>query len=95
MDYCPIRIREIPEIPQNCPTPPGYYAIDLDHVVSPDGIIDGRAVDLIKALDSYTERSPSRTSFHILIKADTTSAENIIVKAESGLMIEIKAPVHT
>jgi len=72
--------------------PSGYFALDIDEVISPDGTTDGRALDLIEELDSYTERSPSGTGFHILVKADITPAKNIIVKAESGLMIEVKAP---
>jgi len=72
--------------------PTGYFALDLDKVVSPDGVIDKRASELVDGIDSYTERSPSKTGLHILVKADIASAKNIIVDAGSGLLIEVKAP---
>lgn len=72
--------------------PPGYFALDLDKVVSPDGVIDKRASELVAEIDSYTERSPSKTGLHILVKADIAAAKNIIVDSGSGLLIEVKAP---
>lgn len=71
--------------------PTGYFAIDLDKVLSPDGTIDGRALALIEELDSYTELSPSRAGFHILVKAELGVPKNIEIISEGGLMIEIKA----
>ena len=44
--------------------PPGYFAIDLDKVISPDDVIDKRAAELVDDIDSYTERSPSKTGLH-------------------------------
>ena len=72
--------------------PSGYFAIDLDEVISPDGVIDKRAAGLVALIDSYTERSPSKTGLHILVKADIASAKNIRVDSGSGLLIEVKAP---
>jgi hypothetical protein len=72
--------------------PPDYFAIDLDDVVSPDGVIDERASKLVDAIDSYTERSPSGTGFHILVKAGIDSAKNITIEDDSGLTIEVKVP---
>ena len=72
--------------------PSGYFALDLDKVVSPDGVIDKRASELVAEIDSYTERSPSKTGLHILVKADIEPTKNITVDAGSGLLIEVKAP---
>ena len=40
--------------------------IDLDGVIDPDGAIDETALVLVAGLDSYTERSVSRTGLHVL-----------------------------
>ena len=60
--------------------------------MSLDGVIDERASELVTPIDSYTERSPSKTGFHILVKADITPAKNIDVPTDSVLLIEVKAP---
>lgn len=48
-------------------TPPLVF-IDLDHCVAKETgeIIDPKAQDIVKAINSYTEISPSRTGLHIL-----------------------------
>lgn len=46
-----------------------YVGIDFDHVRDPvTGIIDPEALAEIKALNSYTEISPSRTGIHVIVK---------------------------
>lgn len=50
----------------------GLVGIDLDNMVDLDtGEIQPRAIDIIKACGSYTERSPSRKGFHIFVRGDT------------------------
>jgi Protein of unknown function (DUF3987) len=49
-------------------TPP-YVGVDLDKCRDPQtGIVQPWALEAIKMLDSYTELSPSKTGFHILLK---------------------------
>jgi primase-polymerase (primpol)-like protein len=46
----------------------GIVGIDLDHVISTSGNIEPWALRTVKALDSYTEYSPSGQGLHILCK---------------------------
>lgn len=45
-----------------------FTAIDLDHCVSGDGVIDDQARATIEALNSYTEYSPSGHGIRIFVK---------------------------
>src|SRR5215212_4475554 len=47
-----------------------FTAIDLDHCVNPEtGEISPRALEIIEALDSYTEISPSGTGVRVFVLA--------------------------
>jgi len=49
-----------------------YVGIDFDHVRDPvTGIIDPESLAEIKALNSYTEISPSGTGIHVIVKGTT------------------------
>jgi hypothetical protein len=50
-----------------------YVGIDLDKCISDEGVIEEWALEIITALDSYTEYSPSGKGFHIYIKAQKRS----------------------
>ena len=50
----------------------GIVGIDLDHVISEDGSLSGKAVEIVTILDSYTEYSPSGKGLHIFVKGDIT-----------------------
>ena len=43
----------------------GIFGIDLDHVISEDGVMEPWAEEIIRMMDSYTELSPSGTGVHI------------------------------
>jgi putative DNA primase/helicase len=45
-----------------------YTFIDLDHCISPDGIIERWAQKIVNDFDSYTEYSRSGSGIHILIR---------------------------
>ena len=47
----------------------GYVLIDLDHCII-DGKLTDQSREIIKLLDSYTERSPSGTGVHIFVKTN-------------------------
>lgn len=50
---------------------PPYCGIDLDHVINADtGEITPEAADIIRTMDSYTEKSPSGTGIHIIYKGE-------------------------
>jgi putative DNA primase/helicase len=44
--------------------------IDLDHCIQPTGEIDQWAREILEALRTYTEISPSGDGFHLLVKGD-------------------------
>lgn len=46
-----------------------YCGIDLDHVLTPDGSLAAQATEIVEALDSYTEWSPSGGGLHIIARA--------------------------
>ncbi len=45
-----------------------FAGIDLDHKIDDEGNIDPMAIRVIRMLDSYTERTPSRHGFHIVLR---------------------------
>lgn len=45
-----------------------WGVIDLDHCVSPDGVLDEQAQDIMRLVPSYAELSPSRTGVHIFFR---------------------------
>jgi predicted P-loop ATPase len=47
-----------------------FIGIDLDQVVADSGAIESWAADIIEAIDSYTELSPSGAGVHILCRSD-------------------------
>lgn len=56
---------------------PPFVGVDLDKCRDPEtGIVKPWAIDAITMLDSYTEYSPSKTGFHILLKGDLPAAGN-------------------
>jgi putative DNA primase/helicase len=48
----------------------GYVGIDIDKCLSPDGTPSPEAMDVLLAVDSYTERSPSGTGLHVIVPSD-------------------------
>lgn len=44
-----------------------FVGIDMDHCIDEEGHIEKDAQDLIKKLDSYSEKSPSGAGLHIII----------------------------
>lgn len=59
--------------------------IDLDHVFDDNGVIKPKANDIIHALDSYTEYSPSRNGLHVWIYSAFSP------KNHNGSVCEIKS----
>lgn len=50
-------------------TDTGICGIDLDHIIDPNtGEVNAAALEIIQAMDSYTEYSPSGTGVHIYYK---------------------------
>lgn len=47
----------------------GVSAIDIDHCIDEDGVINDLALDIIRTMDSYTEKSPSGHGVRILFNA--------------------------
>ncbi len=45
-----------------------YACIDLDHVIAEDGKLDEKAAEIVRAMSSYTEYSPSGRGLHIWFK---------------------------
>lgn len=45
-------------------------AIDIDHVIDDNGVINEKATEIINKIDSYTEFSPSGKGIRILFKVD-------------------------
>jgi hypothetical protein len=43
-----------------------YFGVDLDHCIDEDGRPTEEAAEIVRALDTYTERSPSGMGLHIL-----------------------------
>lgn len=71
-------------------TPP-FVGIDLDHCVK-DGIIAPYALGILKALNSYSEYSPSGTGIHIICKGSIPKATKI---SSIGLEIYAKGRFFT
>lgn len=51
-----------------------FTGTDLDHCMQPDGTLEHWASEIVTALDSYTEYSPSKSGLHILTKATLPGA---------------------
>lgn len=47
-----------------------YAGIDLDSCVSEDGEIEPWAAEIVSALSSYTERTPSGSGLHIIVRGE-------------------------
>ncbi len=63
----------------------GIYGVDLDHVVE-DGAVKSEAMEMVRALGSYTEKSPSGHGLHIFVAAEGT---NITRHRRQGGFVEI------
>ncbi len=63
----------------------GIYGVDLDHVVE-DGVVKPEAMEIVRALDSYTETSPSGHGLHIFVAAE---GANITRRRRQGCFVEI------
>lgn len=61
----------------------GYVLIDLDNCIV-EGKVTPKAMEIIKLMDSYTERSPSGNGVHIFVK---TNLEDIGNRRTEGLEI--------
>ncbi len=70
---------------------PPYVGVDIDHCVK-DGAIASHAVEILKALNSYAEHSPSGTGIHILCKGNIARACKI---SKIGLEIYTKGRFFT
>ncbi|MDQ2055285.1 hypothetical protein [Halobellus sp. H-GB7] len=54
-----------------------FVGVDLDDCRDPDsGTADEAAEDIIDRLDSYTERSPSGTGYHVLVQGELPDGRN-------------------
>lgn len=54
-----------------------YAGVDLDDCRDPvTGDVEDWAVDVLRRLDSYTERSPSGTGFHVIVKGAVPNGGN-------------------
>ena len=50
---------------------PPFCGIDIDHCINPDtGEVNSEALDIVSAMNSYTEFSPSGTGLHIIYKGE-------------------------
>ncbi len=63
----------------------GIYGVDLDHVVE-DGVVRPEAMEIVRALSSYTETSPSGNGLHIFVAAE---GANITRHRRQGSFVEI------
>ena len=72
--------------------PGGIAGIDLDHVLNEAGEIAAWAADVVSAMDSYTELSPSGQGLHILCRI-TEPLEGFCVahkrRIDGGAMLEV------
>lgn len=64
----------------------GIYGVDLDHVIGEDGAVTHDAQEIVEALSSYTEVSPSGRGLHIFVVADDV---NIARHRKQGGFVEI------
>ena len=55
--------------------PCGFGGIDLDHVIREDGTLKPFAEDIVRLMDSYTEKSPSGKGLHILFRLKVPKSE--------------------
>ncbi len=70
---------------------PPYVGVDIDHCVK-DGAIASYAVEILNALNSYSEYSPSGTGIHILCKGEIARACKV---SKIGLEIYTKGRFFT
>jgi hypothetical protein len=70
---------------------PPYVGVDIDHCVK-DGAIETYALEILKALNSYSEYSPSGTGIHTLCKGEIPRACKI---SKIGLEIYTKGRFFT
>ncbi|MDD5428310.1 MAG: hypothetical protein PHI58_03620 [Candidatus Omnitrophica bacterium] len=70
---------------------PPYVGVDIDHCVK-DGAIEMYALEILKALNSYSEYSPSGTGIHTLCKGEIPRACKI---SKIGLEIYTKGRFFT
>ncbi len=56
----------------------GIVVVDLDKCVAPDGTISPDATHILHTLDSFTEKSKSKTGLHIYLKGSLPEARNRI-----------------
>jgi hypothetical protein len=70
---------------------PPYVGVDIDHCVK-DGVIAPYALEILKALNSYSEYSPSGTGIHILCRGSIARACKI---SKIGLEIYTKGRFFT
>lgn len=60
----------------------GLIGIDLDNMIDADGVIAARALEIVRACDSYTEYSPSRKGLHIFVLGQTTTFKSDLIGVE-------------
>lgn len=53
-----------------------YVGIDIDDCIDEDGTISETGSEIVSTLDSYTERSPSGTGLHIIVKGNLPDGSN-------------------
>ncbi|NUC70712.1 hypothetical protein HTZ84_00020 [Haloterrigena sp. SYSU A558-1] len=54
-----------------------YAGVDIDDARDPDtGMLEEWVIDILLTLDSYTERSPSRSGYHVIVNGDVPSGGN-------------------
>ena len=67
----------------------GYSAIDIDHCIDDNGVINAVAQDIIDYCQSYTEYSPSGKGIRIIFKTDTKINKQTHYIKNSNLGLEI------
>lgn len=67
------------------PSRGGIYGVDLDNVIE-NGVLKPEAAEIVRALNSYTETSPSGRGLHIFVCAENT---NITRHRRQGGFVEI------
>lgn len=60
----------------------GLIGIDLDQVIDDDGVISERAMEIVKACDSYTEFSPSKKGLHVFVLGTTKTFKSDLIGVE-------------
>jgi len=60
----------------------GLIGIDLDKVIDGDGVIADRAIEIVRACDSFTEYSVSRRGLHVYVLGETTTFKSDAIGVE-------------